>query len=119
MVKSSALRGVLPVILVPVEEDYSIDFATLKREVDWLFDCSVDGVVLAMVSEIFRFTDEERDKLVRAVVSATKGRGPVIASVGAESIPQLLRNAKSAEASGASALMAIPPAMTSCLPEEI
>jgi dihydrodipicolinate synthase/N-acetylneuraminate lyase len=117
--KSRTLQGVLPVVSTPFTEDDKIDAAILQREVDWLYDQGVDGVVMGMVSEILRLTDAERDELVSLVVEANRGRGPVVASVGAESIAQALRHARTAEKLGADALMAVPPALTRCGPDEI
>jgi 4-hydroxy-tetrahydrodipicolinate synthase len=113
------LKGVLPVLQLPYDEDYSIDFATLQKEIAWVFKAGAEGAVLGMASEILRLTDGERDRLVRQVVKFTAGRGPVIASVGAESIPQAVRNATAAQEAGAAALMALPPALTHCADDEI
>jgi len=108
--------GVLPVLQTPFQEDDSIDHGVLKREIDWLFENGVDGVALAMVSEVTRMSESERTELLELTVEYTAGRGTVITSVGAESISMMLRLARTAEQAGADALMAIPPGLTS-LPE--
>jgi len=110
--KTNPIKGVLPVIHLPFHEDYSIDYAVLEKEIHWLFDNGVDGIVIAMVSEVFRLTDLERDQLVENVVKFTNNRGPVISSVGAESTIQAVRHAQQSQELGAAALMAIPPSMT-------
>lgn len=115
----TALQGVLPVISTPFTEEDTIDEAILDREIDWLYDQGIHGVVMGMVSEVLRLTDKERDQLVAAVVRANRGRGPVVASVGGESVAQALRHARAAEDLGADALMAVPPALTRCPPDEI
>jgi 4-hydroxy-tetrahydrodipicolinate synthase len=109
-----SLRGVLVVLQMPYRDDLSIDFETLRREVDWAFGCGVQGVVLGMVSEVLRLTDAERDEVARRVAEAAAGRGPVVASVGAESAAHAVRHARAAHAAGASALMAMPPLLTRC-----
>ena len=113
------IKGVLPVVQLPYNDDFTIDFDTFKREIDWLFDEGVDGIVLAMVTEVLRLTDIERDEVVAKAVQFTAARGPAIASVGAESIQQAIRHARAAETNGATALMAIPPSLTSCNSQEI
>ena len=113
------LEGVLPVIQTPYKADWSIDPAVLQREIDWLFAEGVDGIVLAMVSEVLRLSDAERDDLTRLAVKFADGRGPVVASVGAESTAQAIRHAKAAEQAGANALMAIPPSLTACSAAEL
>jgi hypothetical protein len=43
---SDMLRGVLPVFQVPYHHDETIDQDTLHREIDWLFECGVNGVTM-------------------------------------------------------------------------
>lgn len=114
-----ALTGVLPVLLTPFDERGAVDHASLAREVDWVFACGAGGVVLAMVSEIYRLGDAERDALVEATVRAVRGRGPSIASVGAESTELAIRHARAAERAGAQAVMAVPPVFTRCNASEL
>lgn len=108
------LAGVLPVIQTPYRDDDTIDTETLRREIDWLFACGVDGVVTGMVSEVLRLDADERDTLHAALVEIVAGRGPVIASVGGESAVQAARNARRAQALGVDAVMATPPMLTRC-----
>jgi 4-hydroxy-tetrahydrodipicolinate synthase len=104
-----SIRGVLPVVQTPFLADYSIDFATLQREIEWLYDQGADGVVTGMVSETLRLSSEEREALAAAVCRFGRERGVVIVSAGAESTHTAVRYAKQAEAVGADAVMVIPP----------
>lgn len=113
------LAGVLPVVQTPFLDDLSLDKATLRREIEWLFDQGANGIVMGMVSETLRLTDQERDELLEVMVESAAGRGPVISSVGAESIQQAVRHAQAAEKIGVDAHMALPPALTKCPPDEI
>jgi 4-hydroxy-tetrahydrodipicolinate synthase len=114
-----ALRGVLAVLQLPYRPDFAVDPETLRREVDWVFGQGVHGVVLGMVSEVLRLADAERDDVVRVVAAATAGRGPVVASVGAESAAQAVRHARGAREAGATALMAMPPLLARCPDPEL
>jgi 4-hydroxy-tetrahydrodipicolinate synthase len=105
----ATLHGVLPVLHTPYHDDFSIDFATYEREVEFAFECGADGVVFALVSELLRLTAQERREVARFLVEKTNGRGSVTISVGAESTQAAVEMARSAESAGASALMAIPP----------
>ena len=111
---SYPLAGVLPVFQTPFidEIDYAIDFDTLGRELNWLFDRGAAGVTMAMVSETLRLSSEEREQLAAFVCEKSTDRGATVISVGAESTPMTLRYARQAEASGATAVMAIPPVST-------
>jgi dihydrodipicolinate synthase/N-acetylneuraminate lyase len=101
--------GVLPVFQTPYLADESIDFETLAREIDWLFSQGADGIVMAMVSEVLRLSDRERDQLAKRACELAAGRGSAVISVGAESSHVAEAHARHAEESGATALMAIPP----------
>jgi 4-hydroxy-tetrahydrodipicolinate synthase len=111
------LGGVVPVLQTPYFDDESIDFVTLEREINWLFDAGADGIALAMVSEVLRLSTEERRSLAEAACRLAKGRGFVVISVGAESSRLAEEFARHAEQAGADALMAIPP-VTTALDEE-
>ena len=104
-----SLHGVLPVFQTPYLPDETIDFPTLHREIDWLYDCGADGIVMAMVSETLRLASEEREELAARACEFGRARGVVVISVGAESSKVAERYARHAEASGAHAVMAIPP----------
>ena len=79
------LGGVLTVLQTPLTDNDQIDEEIFEREVEWLITCGVDGVVLAMVSEVLRFSAEERRAQWQVVVRLLRGRIPLVASVGAES----------------------------------
>ncbi len=105
----TALLGVLPVLATPFGPNWQIDAAALQREIDWLFDNGADGLTVAMVSEIQRLSHAERAELNALTCEFSAGRGPVVASVGAESTYVACQLARSAAQAGASAVMAAPP----------
>jgi dihydrodipicolinate synthase/N-acetylneuraminate lyase len=109
MTQQPKLASVLPVFQTPYHDDESIDFATLEREIDWLYERGVDGIVMAMVSEVLRLSTDERLQLAEQICKLDGGRGAVIVSVGAESGILAERFARHAQDSGADAVMAIPP----------
>jgi 4-hydroxy-tetrahydrodipicolinate synthase len=94
---------------MPYLEDLRIDFDTLRRQVDYLFETGANGLCLALVSDTLRLTAQERIDMPARLVEFAQGRGPVIISVGAESTVQARAFARAAEDGGAGALMAIPP----------
>ena len=104
-----SIHGVLPVFQVPYYEDEQIDFETLGKEIDWLFDAGSDGLVMAMVSEVLRLNDQERFDVAAYVCQQSAGRGSITISVGAESSRQAEAFTAHAESVGASAVMAVPP----------
>lgn len=119
MSENEALHGMLPVFQTPYNEDGTVDFDTLEKEIDWLFKQGSDGVVMAMVSEVLRLDEAERVAVAGAVCGYCEGKGTSVISVGAESTRLAVRLAKEAEQSGASAVMAIPPVATGCGEDEL
>jgi 4-hydroxy-tetrahydrodipicolinate synthase len=113
------LTGVFNVLQTPLTETDEIDEAVFAREIEWLLECGIDGVVLAMVSEVLRFSAEDRRKQWQLVLKLIDGRIPVVASVGAESTYIATSLAKWAEIDGAAAVMATPPSAFATLSNEI
>jgi dihydrodipicolinate synthase/N-acetylneuraminate lyase len=103
------LHGVLPIVQTPFLDSDEIDFATLKREVDWAFAQGIDGLGTGMVSELLKLTATERQSLAEQLVAFAAGRGSVFMGVGAESSRQALEHARAAERAGCDAVMATPP----------
>ena len=113
------LSGVFNVLQTPLTETDDIDEAVFAREIEWLLECGIDGAVLAMVSEVLRFSAEDRRKQWQLVLKLIDGRIPVVASVGAESTYIATSLAKWAEIDGAAAVMATPPSAFATLSNEI
>ena len=113
------LGGVFTVLQTPLMDNDQIDEEIFEREVEWLITCGVDGVVLAMVSEVLRFSAEERRAQWQVVVRLLRGRIPLVASVGAESTAIATMLSRWALNDGVAALMATPPAALAYLPGEI
>jgi 4-hydroxy-tetrahydrodipicolinate synthase len=113
------LSGVFNVLQTPLTETDEIDELVFAREIEWLLGCGVDGVVLAMVSEVLRFSAEDRRKQWQLVLKLINGRVPVVASVGAESTYIATSLSKWAEIDGAAAIMATPPSAFATLSDEI
>ena len=112
-------RGVYSVIQTPLDESDNIDNIILEREINWIIQCGVKGLVLAMVSEVMRFSAEERRIQWQSVLKIIDKRLPLIVSVGGESTAIAVGLAKLAEADGATALMATPPSNFPATSEEI
>ena len=101
--------GVYPVIQTPLDDHDKIDEAVFEAEINWLINNGVKGLVLAMVSEVMRFSAAERRNQWQIVLRILDGRLPLIVSVGGESTAIAVQLAKDAESDGAAALMATPP----------
>ena len=104
---------------MPLDQDENIDPVILAKEINWLIDLGAAGFVLAMVSEVLRFTSEERRTQWQLTLKLIDGRAPLVVSIGAESTVVAVKQAQLAESDGASLLMATPPAIFPATSEEI
>jgi len=112
-------RGIYPVLQMPLNTDQNIDEAALAKEIEWLIELGASGFAVAMVSEVMRFSSEERRAQWQLILKMINQRLPLVVSVGAESTAVAIRQAKLAEDDGASLLMATPPAIFPATSEEI
>jgi 2-keto-3-deoxy-L-arabinonate dehydratase len=106
------LTGVFPVLSTPFTADNTIDSDALGAEVEWLRGSGVDGLTVAMVSEVLRLSDDERRWLTTracALAADSTHALPVVISVGTPTVAGSIALAEHAEAAGAAAVMTIPP----------
>ncbi len=98
---STSLRGVVPTVLTPFNEDLSIDFESLRRLIDDYAHNGVQGILVPVVaSEVDKLSIQERSDITRAAVEAARGRFPVIGGILAESPEAAARAAESAVSVG-------------------
>ncbi|MEE8492137.1 MAG: dihydrodipicolinate synthase family protein [Acidimicrobiia bacterium] len=116
---SQRLAGVFPVFQTPFLEDDTIDADVLAAEIEWMYGHGIDGIAMAMVSEVLRLSTEEHRTLARLACEFGLEKGPVVITVGAESTKVAVEFCRHAESVGASAVMAIPPTSLTALEDEL
>ena len=73
--------GAWPVMLTPFHEDRSIDWRAVDDYTDWLIELGSAGIfAVALSSEMYDLSPDERRRLARRVVERADGRVPVVAS---------------------------------------
>lgn len=105
----TGIEGIVPILLTPFRRDLSIDYASLRREVDATLATGVHGIGIAIGSEIFKLTSEERREILRAVVDQVEGRVPVVMNTSAPGTAPAVQLARDAAEAGADRLMIWPP----------
>src|SRR5690348_13206987 len=100
-----AFRGVYPILVTPFDEHGRIDEESLARLVDWNVQSGVHGIGIALGSEIFRFTEAERDLVTRIVVEQARGRVPVVVNTTGSGTDLAIYYGQHAKNLGANALM--------------
>jgi dihydrodipicolinate synthase/N-acetylneuraminate lyase len=108
-VTAAALRGIIPILAMPFTATGEVDEDSLRREVDWAIAAGVDGLGLALASEMLRLSERERSLVTRLCAAQARGRVPLVVNVSAESGYLAAELARRAEADGGTALMLLPP----------
>lgn len=106
----SKIKGVLPALVTPFDENENFDEGRMRAVVDFLINRGIDGLyVTGSTGEAFMMSPEERKRALEVVTDEVKGRVPVIAHIGAISTNLSIDLAKHAEKVGADALSSVPP----------
>ena len=103
------MRGMFPILVTPFDEHSRIDVDSLQSLVEFLVGAGVHGIGVALGSEVFKFTEEERRLVTRTVVAQARGRVPVVINSGGGGTEQTLHYSALAQDDGADALMIMPP----------
>lgn len=105
------VAGVRPVLAVPFDPDGAVDYDSLSREIDFVIELGVDGVVLfGLGSEVYKLVDAERRAICAHVVRRVEGRVPVVVGAEHTGTEGAVARAREAADLGGAALMLYPPA---------
>ncbi|MGO9077687.1 MAG: 4-hydroxy-tetrahydrodipicolinate synthase [Streptosporangiaceae bacterium] len=101
----------LTAMITPMTGDGAVDYDGAGRLAEYLAtDMRNDGLVISgTTGESPTTTDEEKDRLLRAVIEAVGGRAAVVAGIGTNDTAHSCELARAAEQAGADALLAVTP----------
>jgi 4-hydroxy-tetrahydrodipicolinate synthase len=101
---------VLTAMVTPFREDGSVDLDAVQKVAKHLVDNGNDGLVISgTTGESPTTTDDEKERLVRAVVEAVGDRAHVVAGVGTNDTRHTIELAHAAEKAGAHGLLVVTP----------
>ena len=104
-----AFAGSIVAIVTPFA-DGKVDFAALKRLVDWHIAEGTQAIVpCGTTGESATFAHDEQHQVIAEVVQAVAGRVPVIAGAGSNSTREAVSLAQAAERLGANGILTITP----------
>lgn len=107
--KDIDLRGIIPAIVTPMNNDGEIDLPALKRYVQWLVE---QGPVALAVNvdtgEGPHLTADEKRQTLETVAEVVAGKCMVVGGVAGPSTAQGVANARAAQAAGSDALLVFP-----------
>jgi 4-hydroxy-tetrahydrodipicolinate synthase len=116
----STFPGIIPAVVVPFAGDGAIDAAALRENVTHLLDGGVHGLVVnGTMGEAGSLSEAERGLVIRTVVDHVAGRVPVTVGVSAGATAASVAYAEQAKASGAQAVMCLPPLLYRGTPDEL
>lgn len=115
------LRGVLPILATPFDDDEQIDAASLRTLVRFELEAGVHGLtILGIAGEVYKLLDDERARIIDIVMAEVAGRVPVVVGAGhpggTRATVELCRRA---ERAGAAAVMVAPPFISKPIGEQI
>lgn len=103
-----SMKGVYPILSAPINEKGQLVMEDLENQVEWMIGKGVHGLGIAVATEIYKFSEEERDLILSTVVRVNNGRVKVVMNTGAEGTDHAVFLSKRAEELGADALMIRP-----------
>ena len=103
-------RGVFPIAPTTFDDRGELDLESQGRVVDYLVDAKVDGIcILANYSEQFALGDDERERLMTAMLDRAAGRVPVIVTTSHFSSRLAAERSRRGQDAGAAMVMLMPP----------
>ncbi len=110
MKKNTTFRGAIPALITPFKKSGAIDFATLKKLVEFQIDGGVDAIVpCGSTGEAATMTIEEYEQVIKTVVSQAKKRVPIIAGAGSNDTRKAIHFSQIAKSAGADGLLHVTP----------
>ena len=114
------IKGIIPPIITPMNEDESINENELRKQVNRLIDAGVHGLFpFGTNGEGYILSAEEKELVLKIVVEETKGRVPVYAGTGCVSTKETILQSQMAERVGADVLSIITPSFAAASQEEL
>lgn len=77
------IEGVIPVLITPFKDDYTVNEHAMRKFVNRFIDAGVQGLFcLGTNGEFFTLTNDEKLRIIEIVVDEVKGRVPIYAGTG-------------------------------------
>ena len=97
-------------LVTPFHDDCSIDFAGLKKLIDYVIDGGVDYlVVLGTTGESATLTPAEKKQVLAACLEYNAGRVPVVYGIGGNNTQAVLNDISTTDFTGIEAILSVSP----------
>ena len=106
----SPIRGSIVALITPMLDDGAVDYAALRRLIDWHIQDGTDCIcVVGTTGESPTVTVQEHCEIIRVSVQQAAGRVPIMAGCGANSTKEAIALAEFAKSVGANCQLQVVP----------
>ncbi len=114
------MHGIIVPIITPVDENENISEERLRRQVDFVIEGGVSGILaFGSNGEFYMFDDDELEHAFKIIVDQVNKRVPVYFGIGAIRTKKCIKLAKMAERLGADGISVIQPMFLRPTEEEL
>ncbi len=118
--KNVEIKGIIPPILTPMNEDESLNLEELRRQIERLLEGGVHGLfAFGTNGEGYILSEQEKYRVLEVMIDQVKGRVPVYAGTGCISTRDTIRQSVEAERMGADVLSIITPSFGAASQKEL
>lgn len=104
------IKGVVVPMITPIDSDERIDETRFRRQVDYIIDGGLQGIlVFGSNGEFYQVEEDEMERALKLAVDQAARRVPVYFGIGAINTKKCVRLAKMAAANGAAAVSILQP----------
>ncbi|MDY2627517.1 MAG: dihydrodipicolinate synthase family protein [Lachnospiraceae bacterium] len=104
------IKGIVVPILTPIDENEMVNEAKMRKQVDFVIEGGVSGILaFGSNGEFYMLEEEEMERALKIMVDQAAGRVPVYFGIGAISTKKCCRLAKMAVANGAFGISVLQP----------
>ncbi len=116
----SLLKGIIPPIITPMNEDESVNEEELRNQVNRMIGAGVHGLFpFGTNGESYILSEKEKEQVLSVVIEENRGRAPVYAGSGCIGTKDTIRMSQMAQSLGADVLSVITPWFAKASDEEL
>lgn len=120
MSRYDMIKGIIPPIITPMNEDESFNEAEFRNQIERQIEGGVHGIFCYGTNgECYALNTQEKEKILKVAVDQIKGRVPVYAGTGCITTKETVEMSKRAEALGADILSVITPYFAAVSQDEL
>ncbi|MBR1407320.1 MAG: dihydrodipicolinate synthase family protein [Clostridia bacterium] len=117
---TSMIRGIIPPILTPIDQNEQVDEAKMRKQVEFVINGGVHGILaFGSNGEFYMLEEDETQRALEIMLSQAAGRVPVYCGIGAIRTQKCIRLARMARKAGAAGISVLQPMFLKPTEEEL